>query len=126
MIRTRAGRWRSDPARKEPAVMKDKRQPVARAAAVAAALSLIVEAWVPILAAPQATPTAKPPPQAGEGASKPAASPPATATPAKPAAAAAATTPPVIDGGWPRHYGLPGGGHILLFQPQNPTRGKKH
>jgi hypothetical protein len=103
------------PRERKLAVMNVKRQPVARAAAVAAALSLIVETWAPILAAPQATPAAKPPAQAGPSTGKPPASP---TTPAKPAATAATTTPPVIDGGWPRNYGLPSGGNILLYQPQ--------
>ena len=93
--------------------MNVKKQPVLRAAAVAAALGLIVEAWAPILAAPQAQPAAKPA-QTAPTTPKPAATP---TSPAQPAATAV-TTPPVIDGGWPRNYGLPSGGNVLIYQPQ--------
>src|SRR5262245_34762419 len=95
--------------------MNVKQQPLTRAAAVAAALSLIVEAWAPIFAAPQSKPAAPAP--AGQTTAKPAA--PAAPTPAKPAATATAATPPaVVDGGWPRAYSLPSGGNILMYQPQ--------
>jgi hypothetical protein len=86
-----------------------------RGAIAIAALSLLAEPLMPLVqAAGQATATPpKQPPASAPTAAKP------TAAPAKPAAAAATTTTPAVpDGGWPRFYDLPGGGSILMYQPQ--------
>jgi hypothetical protein len=72
-----------------------------RLAAGVAALSLIAEPAIPLVAQAPAQPPAKP----------------AAAPAQKPSLAAVAAATPV-DGGWPRVYGLPSGGSVLLYQPQ--------
>jgi hypothetical protein len=91
--------------------MKHLKRP-GRAVTVIAALSLIMEPSVPLIAAGLQ----------GQAGTKPA---PATQTPPKPTPAPASTpsaAPPAtsapVDGGWPRTYDLPSGGSILLYQPQ--------
>src|SRR5262245_62663728 len=99
--------------------MNAKKNATARAAAVAAAVSLIIEAWAPMVRAQAQPAAAKPPGQAGQaqptpsptGAAKPAAAKASAATPA-------AKTAAPVDGGWPRAYNLPSGGNILVYQPQ--------
>jgi hypothetical protein len=94
--------------------------PLRRAAAVVAALSLLVQPIAPALAdqASQAPPAAKP--AAPSGQTPPATTPAPTTTPAQKTtpASTTATAPAPVDGGWPRVYDLPSGGSILLYQPQ--------
>ncbi|HEY7445409.1 MAG TPA: hypothetical protein VH701_23480 [Vicinamibacterales bacterium] len=81
-----------------------------RTVATAAALSLMAQTSpLMTLAAQQAQTPSK-------AATSPAPKPPQTTVPAP--AAAPATSAAPIDGGWPRAYDLPGGGNILVYQPQ--------
>ena len=81
------------------------------AVALTTALSLALTPAAPLLAAPA--------PSQAAAAAPAAAKPSATAAPAKAAPAKAATAVPApVDGGWPRAYTTPSGGHILLYQPQ--------
>jgi hypothetical protein len=86
------------------------------AVATLAALSLLGQPFVPVMAAAardgQAAPAGAPAQSAPKPTTQTAAKPAA-----KPAAAAAATTAPV-DGGWPRVRDLPSGGSMLIYQPQ--------
>jgi hypothetical protein len=70
--------------------------------AALAAFSLMADPSVPVIAA------------AGQAAQTTAAKP----APSSPIAAAAPSAPKPVDGGWPRVYGLPSGGSILIYQPQ--------
>ena len=81
--------------------------------AALAALSLLANPCLPVIAASgQGAQTPAPKPQST-------AKPPATAKPASnPTAAAAPNAPKPPDGGWPRFYGLPSGASMLLYQPQ--------
>ncbi len=77
--------------------------------AVLTALSLVTSSAAPLLAEQAGTPGST---QAGPP--KPAATPvPKPAPAAKPDA-----NPPPPDGGWPRAYTTPSGGHIVVYQPQ--------
>src|SRR5262249_29393528 len=72
------------------------------AVAAFAALALVVDPPMPVVMAAQTAARKAAP--AGQAAPK----------------AAGAQTPvaPPVDGGWPRYYGLPSGGSILMYQPQ--------
>ena len=87
--------------------------PLKRAVATLASLSLLVSPSAPVFAAGPAPQAAKPstPATAPQTAKQ---STPATA----PKTAATAAVAPPVDGGWPRLYTLPSGGSILLYQPQ--------
>ena len=80
--------------------------PLRSGVALLAALTLLVDPAVPLVAAAMAPGQAAP----------------------KPAPAAAGATVAVdtaVDGGWPRVYDLPSGGTILLYQPQIATWDKQ-
>jgi hypothetical protein len=68
---------------------------------------------IPVPLPPKATPA----PKAGPPAPKATPAPPPQAAAAPKAAAA----PPPVDGGWPRAYTTPSGGHIIVYQPQVAT-----
>jgi hypothetical protein len=85
--------------------------------AAVAAFAFIAQPCTPAIEAAIQQPATKqgapaPTPQT----TKPAAAKPAAASPI--AAAAPNAPKPPVDGGWPRFYGLPSGGSLLVYQPQ--------
>ena len=80
--------------------------PLRSGVALLAALTLLVDPAIPLVAAAMAP---------GQ----------ATAKPAPAAAGATVAVDTAVDGGWPRVYDLPTGGTILLYQPQIATWDKQ-
>ena len=80
--------------------------PLRSGVALLAALTLLLDPAVPLVAAAMAP---------GQ----------ATAKPAPAAAGATVAVDTAVDGGWPRVYDLPSGGTILLYQPQIATWDKQ-
>ena len=85
--------------------------------AVVAAFTFIAQPFTPAIDAAVQQPAAKPAaPAPTSQTTKPATAKPAAASPI--AAAAPNAPKPPVDGGWPRFYGLPSGGSVLVYQPQ--------